>query len=146
SLCAGGREESKAAESHQGRWQGSRWITRASGRDARTDRFHATSIQMCSMNPYLVFTRDGREQKQALFSLELTIGRGKECDLLVEDGRISTQHCRLFFNNGEWSVADLRSVNRTFVNDQLVLDRPCKLSDGDILRFGSKETPLFEAR
>ncbi len=78
---------------------------------------------MHSLNPHLVFTRDSRERKQALSSFGVTIGRSKECDLQIDDRRISMQHCRLFFNNGEWCVADLKSANRTFVNDELVLER-----------------------
>jgi hypothetical protein len=97
------------------------------------------------MNAYLIFTRDGREQRQELLAPGLTIGRSPDCGLRLTDNRISTQHCRLSVSNGEWSVVDLKSQNLTFVNNEPVF-QPRVLRDNDVLRLGRKEEPLFEAQ
>jgi len=98
------------------------------------------------MSARLIFQRDGREQQQELSSVGLTIGRGQACDLQLDDDRISTQHCRISILGGEWTVQDLRSANRTFVNEELVLERPRRLADGETLRLGCADAPLFVAR
>jgi hypothetical protein len=98
------------------------------------------------MRARLLFTRNGREEAVEIAGPTLTIGRGAECDFQIPDERVSTRHCRLWAQHGEWLVQDLRSTNRTYVNGELVGDEHRRIADGDILRLGARETTLFEAR
>jgi two-component system, cell cycle response regulator len=67
----------------------------------------------------------------------VTIGRGTDCDLRLDDNLASRQHARLVAaaSGQVYSVVDLGSTNGTFVNGQLVED-PYALQDGDKIRVG----------
>lgn len=93
---------------------------------------------------YLV--RNANRQELELSAAVYTIGRGPECDLQVADDRVSTRHCRLSEQGGQWMIEDLRSTNRTFVNGEPVGETPRRLADRDIVRFGAPDAAIFEAR
>ncbi len=65
----------------------------------------------------------------------MTVGRGAENDLVVEDAEASAIHAALEPLAGAWSVRDLSSRNGTFVNGERILaERP--LRRGDEIRVG----------
>jgi pSer/pThr/pTyr-binding forkhead associated (FHA) protein len=60
----------------------------------------------------------------------LTIGRGKESDIVVENTAISRQHCSLELKSGTYYVTDLYSLNGTKVNGKKVVSAvPIKKTD-----------------
>lgn len=63
------------------------------------------------------------------------IGRSSSADLQLECPSLSRHHARLTLQEGRWNIADLRSVNGTFVNDVRV-QTPAPLADGDEIRLG----------
>jgi pSer/pThr/pTyr-binding forkhead associated (FHA) protein len=65
---------------------------------------------------------------------EAILGRHSRADVRLPLPDVSRRHCRLFWCDSEWRVADLNSVNGTFVNDQAVETAP--LRPGDALRIG----------
>jgi diguanylate cyclase (GGDEF)-like protein len=69
----------------------------------------------------------------------VTIGRGSDCDLRLDDSLASRQHSRIVNTSDdqkrELSLIDLGSTNGTFVNGKLVED-PHVLIDGDKIRVG----------
>lgn len=68
----------------------------------------------------------------------LTIGREPGRDILLDfDPTVSRRHARLEQHGGQWVLVDEGSRNGSFVNGQLVQQRP--LQPGDILRFGGTE-------
>jgi diguanylate cyclase (GGDEF)-like protein len=68
---------------------------------------------------------------------ELTIGREGGCQIQLEDGSVSRQHCRLVRTaDGSFQIEDLGSRNGTFVNGQR-LDRSVPLHDGDKIQLSS---------
>ena len=76
---------------------------------------------------------------------DVIIGRDEAPGTIsVPDPGISKRHCRLFIVDRSWYVEDLRSDNGTFLNDRLVLSRR-KLVDGDVLRLGPAQQPLWTA-
>jgi pSer/pThr/pTyr-binding forkhead associated (FHA) protein len=72
----------------------------------------------------------------------MTVGRGADCELRIDDTYASNQHARLFGRNGAWYVEDLGSTNGTFVNDQK-LAAPAQVQPGDKIRIG---TTVMELR
>lgn len=63
-----------------------------------------------------------------------TLGRG-DATHRIDDEHISRRHTRIFRHNDRWYVADLDSMNGTFVNGERI-DEPVKLRDGDEVRIG----------
>jgi serine/threonine protein kinase len=66
---------------------------------------------------------------------ELVIGRGEACELQVLEPAVSSRHCRLHFENGQWWVTDLKSRNGTRVQGKVVQRHA--LSVGDVIDIGS---------
>ena len=57
------------------------------------------------------------------------IGRGTDCGIVLADSNVSRHHAELAFDGNSWSVADLQSVNGTFVNAFPVTARVLKHMD-----------------
>jgi hypothetical protein len=74
-----------------------------------------------------------------LDSVALTVGRGAQNDLALRgDGFASAVHARVEPRDGGVWVSDEGSTNGTFVNGQR-LERPRKLSRGDVIRVGETD-------
>lgn len=78
-----------------------------------------------------------------LESTLLTIGRGLNNDIILEDTRVSRHHAQLRYRARRFWIADLGSTNGTFVNDQQVADQA--LRDGDVISLGGLELTFKEA-
>ncbi|MCK4839788.1 MAG: FHA domain-containing protein [Desulfobulbaceae bacterium] len=60
----------------------------------------------------------------------LSIGRGNEADIIVDNTAISRQHCSLELKNGDYYLTDLYSLNGTKVNGKKVVSAvPIKKTD-----------------
>jgi MoxR-like ATPase len=60
---------------------------------------------------------------------DLVIGRGPECNLILEDAGISTTHAKLSLEDGAWILTDLDSSNGTHVNDEEISTTVLKHGD-----------------
>ena len=69
----------------------------------------------------------------------LVIGRSGFCDIVLNKRSLSREHARVFELNGQHFIADLGSVNGTFVNGRPVHE-PTLLKDGD--RINLFDLPL----
>lgn len=65
----------------------------------------------------------------------ITIGRARQCDIVVPDAKVSRQHCVVRYWDGEFVVKDLKSRNGTFVNEHKI--EVAALHSGDTLRVGT---------
>jgi hypothetical protein len=77
-----------------------------------------------------------------------TIGRGRQCDVILPDTRVSQCHTEIRWQDGAWVVYDLNSANGTWINRRR-LNGPYQLRPGDqlgvgrtILSFSSLDPPL----
>lgn len=66
----------------------------------------------------------------------LLVGRLDRCDVVLNDGSVSSQHARLNLVDGVLMVADLNSTNGTRVNYSVLVE-PMALMDGDTVEFGN---------
>ncbi len=65
----------------------------------------------------------------------VSIGRGQDCNITIDNTAISRQHVSLALNGGIFLVSDLGSTNGTFVNGKRVSqDEP--VSENDNIEFG----------
>ena len=68
---------------------------------------------------------------------KITIGRGGDCEIRLDDEAISRQHVRVITLMGDAFLEDLGSSNGTYVNGKLT--QKCALNDGDVVQIGDKE-------
>jgi pSer/pThr/pTyr-binding forkhead associated (FHA) protein len=73
---------------------------------------------------------------------DFVIGRGDECNLVLEDRAISRQHARIHHEGGVYYVEDLASKNGTWLNGEAV-DQPCSLSDSDRIQLAMAVKIIF---
>ena len=74
---------------------------------------------------------------------EITLGRGSDCTIIVDDSLCSRVHARLKSDQGAWTLSDAGSRNGTYVNGSKIDE--CRLSDGAEIRLGSTEFSFQEA-
>jgi hypothetical protein len=65
------------------------------------------------------------------------LGRAAECDIVLSDASVSSEHARLSLDGAGWRVVNLLSTNGTFVNDKRISNEA--LRHGDRLRLGRVE-------
>lgn len=65
------------------------------------------------------------------------IGRDLDCNITVNDGRMSAKHAVLLFRANKYSLTDNQSSHGTFVNDEDIELEPHYLKDGDLIRMGN---------
>ncbi len=65
------------------------------------------------------------------------IGRDVDCNITVNDGRMSGKHAVLLFRANKYSLTDSQSSHGTFVNEEDIELEPRYLKDGDIIRMGN---------
>lgn len=82
----------------------------------------------------LAATRDDFELLR--LAPRVVIGRARDCDLVIDDPRVSRRHAALVVRHGELWIEDLGSTNGTTVDGESVHVRP--IAPGEEVRFGSE--------
>lgn len=67
----------------------------------------------------------------------VTIGRGKEAKVVIEDNRCSRIHSSVLFWDDIFVIRDMGSSNGTFLNGNKI--EVAKLSSGDVIKIGDTE-------
>ncbi len=73
---------------------------------------------------------------------EITIGSGRNNDLIILDNDVSTEHCRLVRLDDDYEIEDLESRYGTFVNGQPA-PRGWLLKSGTLIELGASVTLEF---
>lgn len=74
-----------------------------------------------------------------LLGRPMIVGRQNNCDVVLDNPKISRQHAKLWLDNGVVYVEDLKSTNGTLVNG-VSISSITRLHDGDILQFTHDES------
>lgn len=77
---------------------------------------------------------DGSTQSFVVDGRPLTIGRGPDNGLVLQDSRASRHHARIYGRQGALLLADLGSTNGSWVNDRRIQE--IALGEGDEIRIG----------
>lgn len=81
-------------------------------------------------------TESGREYAYRFWQDEITIGRGSQCDVSLEDEALSARHARISYHHGQWWLEDLGSTNGTFLNRHQIVT-PTVIITGDLFKCGN---------
>jgi hypothetical protein len=73
-----------------------------------------------------------------------TVGRSRDCDVVLEDAGISRRHAEIRPAADGWSISDLNSTNGVLLNGRLARGTQ-PLASGDRIELGSTEI-VFEVR
>lgn len=76
---------------------------------------------------------DGKEAFNIDNIRELTIGRDRTNDIILTNGRTSSEHCKIVKKDGLYRLKDLDSSNGTFVNGKRIREKI--LNNGDIINI-----------
>ena len=67
---------------------------------------------------------------------EVTIGRSRKSDIYINDPFMSKEHARIFLEEGQYYIEDLKSTNGTLLNGREIKGKCVKLSENDKISFG----------
>ena len=71
---------------------------------------------------------------------EITIGRGANNDIQIDNLAVSNTHAKLIKQPGSYRVEDLKSTNGTFLNDISI--QKANLSPNDIVTIGKHDLQI----
>lgn len=91
--------------------------------------------ELKTANLVVVESNSSLRQDKFAVHTELSIGRGKENDIVIDDTYISHHHAIINRMNNLYVIEDLNSVNHTYLNDQ-ILTKKAYLQSGDIIKIG----------
>ena len=87
---------------------------------------------------------DGSETKIRVKTIThappVTIGRGKEAAIQVDDAKCSRVHSAIRYWDDIFIIRDMHSSNGTFVNGEKI--EVCRLAPGDVVKIGDTELQL----
>lgn len=89
----------------------------------------------------LLITGPHGEQTVKLHKKRNSLGRSKECDILLSDFSVSRSHAFIYEENGVWFIEDNNSTNGVFVNNKKV--HKSKIDVGDEITIGNFKLELI---
>jgi Protein of unknown function (DUF3662)/FHA domain len=81
-----------------------------------------------------VLLMDGR--RLVVGAAGVTLGRSRQCEVMVDDPNVSRQHAEIRPRGGSWVVTDLGSTNGSRLNGRR-LEQPTVLKPGDQIELGT---------
>ena len=95
-----------------------------------------------SFDEYKAYLSDGTTN-YPLIGETVLIGRSMACDIRIESLEISLKHAKLTRVDDRWYIQDLKSKNKTYLNEKLV-QRKMRLKDGMVISFSQKQFTFNE--
>lgn len=95
-----------------------------------------------SFDKYKAYLSDGTTN-YPLIGETVLIGRSMACDIRIESLEISLKHAKLTRVDDRWYIQDLKSKNKTYLNEKLV-QRKMRLKDGMVISFSQKQFTFHE--
>ncbi|MBP2633311.1 MAG: domain containing protein [Firmicutes bacterium] len=87
-------------------------------------------------NLIIINTGDLAIDKQTFsFDNMITIGRNSDNDIVIDDKYVSHYHAQIKNIKSNYLLEDLKSINNTYLNDEILLKEKV-LNSGDIIKIG----------
>lgn len=88
-------------------------------------------------DPYFIVHEDSHMRRVMLKSFPYTLGRARDCSLVLDENGVSRLHARLDYTHEQVTITDLGSTNGTYVNRQRIEPhKPRRLKSGDTVNLG----------
>ncbi len=98
------------------------------------DSFVSGVPQQTKPFAYLV-TQEEKSKRYPILNTTWRIGRSRDNELVLDDNSVSRLHAEIHrYNNGNFFILDMKSLNGVFVNDEQVTNK--KIEEGDIIEIG----------
>ena len=121
-------------------------ITESAG-DSAESKMHVQSVESDISSPntkpifaWLIVMQGVQQYEVFRIDQEQTyIGGRSECDIVLQDEFVSSEHASVRYRDGKFFITDLDSSNGTFVNDSnpsVSIDRE-EIKDGDDVQIGT---------
>ncbi len=90
--------------------------------------------------PYFTIRQNAHHTRRITLSeFPFTIGRARDCNLVLDENGVSRLHARLDFTHEQVTITDLGSTNGTYVNRQRIEPhKPRLLRSGDVINLGGE--------
>jgi pSer/pThr/pTyr-binding forkhead associated (FHA) protein len=72
---------------------------------------------------------------------ELIAGRSQKTDLMLSHEKISREHFKIYFSDGQWIVEDLGSKNGTVINGKKITEH--SVANGDVIKIATFSIKLY---
>ena len=111
-----------------------------------TDSTHAEKLAVQFGLGVLKYRTLGRSEPQKIFlppNSRLVAGRGINTAILLNDPKVSRQHCAFYTDDTNAYVEDLGSVTGTILNGEMVKSRR-KINTGDTINVGDTEFSFYK--
>jgi hypothetical protein len=92
-------------------------------------------------SPMAAYVQREGEERVRITGDRFIIGRGPQCDLIIDSPRVSREHVALVRSGLAFVVEDLGSSNGTFFNDERITRR--ELESGDVVRLGNELVSFY---
>lgn len=96
---------------------------------------HESTVVLKSSPIVLYLERDGQEPVQVTTE-RFVIGRGPQCDLIIDSPRVSREHAALLRNGVTWTLEDLNSSNGTWFGEERISQK--EIESGDVINLGNE--------
>ncbi len=99
-------------------------------------------MERASSTALLIAQNGILSNKQWFIDQELVIGRGVDCNVIIDDRQVSRRHARFFIEDGVVMIEDLRSKNGTYINHEKITTKH-PLKEGDLIQIALIQEFLF---
>lgn len=94
---------------------------------------------------WLTYLTDPHRGYEIPLGRDARIGRGNDCEIVIDDGEVSAWHARMqYSDDGRFTLRDVGSTNGTFVNGERI--EVHTMNDHDVIRIGGTELEFFWVR
>ena len=95
----------------------------------------ATGVQQQTKPFAYLVTQEEKSKRYPILNTTWRIGRSRDNELVLDDNSVSRLHAEIHrYNNGNFFILDMKSLNGVFVNDEQVTNK--KIEEGDIIEIG----------
>lgn len=104
------------------------------GRSLEVPAFVLRKLEQLTKGDYLIIDTGDNFKHVPLIKVRVTVGRGVDQDVKVDDNLASREHATLIQSDSTWRIIDMKSSNGTFVRGKR--EGFAELSHGDMIKVG----------